>query len=96
MGVRRDVQIVSSAHIGGEIADSRGDPILFGVRDSDREIAVFEVSILIGEKFVAGATQCLGQALGVSGPLGFEDALSESCLPVHATRHRNRGHARVS
>ena len=68
-GMGRDVKVWPLAHLGVQISDRRGNALLVGVGDGDREIAVLEEAVLVGQIFVPRAVEGLGERLGMAGPV---------------------------
>ena len=87
LGVGGDRQVVAHARAGIEVADRGGDPALVGVGDGDREIAVFELGVLVDVELIAGLLEGFGGGLGVLGPQVGEDAADRdtACVAVPGT-----------
>ena len=86
LGQGRDRQIVAQPGYRIEIADRRRDPAVVEVGDRDREIAVFELAILVLDVLEPGLLEGLGDRLGVAVPQIGEDAADRDAAVLAVPR----------
>ena len=95
--VGRDAEVGPLARGGVEVAHRGGDALLLGVGMRDREIAVDELAVLVGQELHARELAGLAHGLRVPGPVLDRDAPHRGCgPPCRDTARRSRGRARPS